>query len=80
VLDRDGYPPGVPSWIDTSQPDPDGAVRFYGGLFGWEFEDRMPPDAPGHYFIAAARSRRRRCRLTDGRFATDNGVEHLHRR
>jgi uncharacterized protein len=57
VLDRDGYPPGVPSWIDTSQPDPDGAVRFYGGLFGWEFEDRMPPDAPGHYFIARLHDR-----------------------
>jgi len=50
--ERDGYIPGVPCWIDTSQPDPDAAVRFYGGLFGWELEDVMPPDSPGgKYFI-----------------------------
>ncbi len=48
---RQGYPPGVPCWIDTSQPDPSAARRFYGGLFGWEFEDRMPPDAPSRYFV-----------------------------
>ena len=51
--ERDGYIPGVPCWIDTSQPDPEAAVDFYGGLFGWEFEDVMPPDAPGKYFIGA---------------------------
>ena len=51
-LERDGYPPGVPCWIDTAQPDPEAAVRFYGGLFGWEFEDRMPADSPGRYFAA----------------------------
>jgi uncharacterized protein len=49
------YIPGVPCWIDTSQPDPDAAVGFYKGLFGWEFEDVMPPDAPGKYFIARIR-------------------------
>jgi predicted enzyme related to lactoylglutathione lyase len=27
-------------------------VNFYGGLFGWEFEDRMPAEAPGNYFVA----------------------------
>jgi uncharacterized protein len=53
--ERDGYIPGVPCWIDTSQPDPQAAVAFYGGLFGWEFEDVMPPDAPGQYFIARLR-------------------------
>jgi predicted enzyme related to lactoylglutathione lyase len=49
--ERDGYIPGVPCWIDTSQPDPESAVDFYRGLFGWEFEDVMPPDSPGKYFI-----------------------------
>ena len=49
---RDGYPPGVPCWIDTSQPDPQAAVVFYGGLLGWDFEDVMPRGAPGAYFIA----------------------------
>jgi uncharacterized protein len=52
VLERDGYMPGVPCWIDTDQPDPEAAVAFYGGLFGWEFEDAMPPGSPGPYFIA----------------------------
>jgi predicted enzyme related to lactoylglutathione lyase len=52
MIERDGYPAGVPCWIDTSQPDPNAAVSFYSGLFGWEFEDVMPPDAPGSYFIA----------------------------
>jgi predicted enzyme related to lactoylglutathione lyase len=55
MLERDGYLPGVPCWIDTSQPDPDAAVAFYGGLFGWDFEDAMPPDSPGKYFIARLR-------------------------
>jgi len=45
--ERDGYIPGVPCWIDTSQPDPEAAVGFYTDLFGWEFEDVMPPDSPG---------------------------------
>ena len=39
VLARDGYPVGVPCWIDTSQPDLEAAKQFYGGLFGWEFEE-----------------------------------------
>jgi predicted enzyme related to lactoylglutathione lyase len=55
--DRDGYIPGVPCWVDTSQPDPEAAVAFYSALFGWEFEDVMPPGAPGKYFIARIRGR-----------------------
>jgi predicted enzyme related to lactoylglutathione lyase len=50
--ERDGYLPGVPCWVDTSQPDPEAAVAFYSGLFGWGFEDVMPPGSPGKYFIA----------------------------
>ena len=50
--ERDGYIPGVPCWVDTSQPDPEAAVDFYSGLFGWEFEDAMPPGSEGKYFIA----------------------------
>jgi uncharacterized protein len=52
MLERDGYVPGVPCWVDTSQPDPEAAVAFYSGLFGWEFEDAMPP---GVYFIGHIR-------------------------
>src|SRR5215212_6948217 len=55
MAERNGYIPGVPCWIDTSQPDPDAAVAFYGDLFGWELEDVMPPGAPGKYFTARIR-------------------------
>jgi predicted enzyme related to lactoylglutathione lyase len=53
--ERDGYIPGVPCWIDTNQSDPEAVLPFYRGLFGWEFEDSMPADAPGHYFMARIR-------------------------
>jgi uncharacterized protein len=53
--ERDGYIPGVPCYVDTSQPDPESAVDFYGGLFGWELENVMPPESEGKYFIAQIR-------------------------
>jgi predicted enzyme related to lactoylglutathione lyase len=53
MRDRSDYPAGVPCWIDSDQPDPQAAARFYGELFGWELEDRVPADVPGHYFIAS---------------------------
>jgi len=53
--ERDGYMAGVPCWVDTSQPDQEAAVAFYSGLFGWEFEDMMPPGSPGRYFAARLR-------------------------
>jgi predicted enzyme related to lactoylglutathione lyase len=55
VSERDGYIPGVPCWIDTNQPDPEAATAFYGGLFGWEFEDMMPEGSEGRYFMARIR-------------------------
>jgi predicted enzyme related to lactoylglutathione lyase len=56
--ERDGYIPGVPCWVDASQPDSEVAVDFYGGLFGWEFEDVMPPGSQGDkYFIARGKAR-----------------------
>jgi uncharacterized protein len=50
--ERDGYIPGVPCWVDASEPDPEAALDFYGGLFGWEFEDVMPPGSEAKYYIA----------------------------
>src|SRR5918995_6369737 len=50
--ERDGYIPGVPCWVDASEPDPEAAVDFYGALFGWEFQEVMPPGSEGRYFIA----------------------------
>ena len=53
--ERDGYIPGVPCWVDTSQPDPEAALPFYRGLFGWEFENMMPEGSLGEYFVARIR-------------------------
>ena len=50
--ERHGYIPGVPCWVDASEPDPDAAVRFYSGLFRWELEDVMPTGSERNYFIA----------------------------
>jgi predicted enzyme related to lactoylglutathione lyase len=49
--ERDHYIPGVPCWVDSSQPDPAAGAEFYAGLFGWEFEDVMPPGSPQQYLI-----------------------------
>jgi len=54
MLERDGYLPGVPCWVDTTQPDPEAAVAFYSGLFGWDFQELMPGSA-SRYFIARLR-------------------------
>jgi uncharacterized protein len=55
MAERDGYIPGVPCWIDSNQPEPEAVLPFYGGLFGWEFEDVMPQGSEGHYFIGRIR-------------------------
>src|SRR5690242_17281278 len=53
--ERDGYIPGVPCWVDTTQPDPDAAAEFYGGLFGWDLEDAMPEGSEAKYLIGRIR-------------------------
>jgi predicted enzyme related to lactoylglutathione lyase len=57
MSERDGYEHGAPCWVDHSSTDPDAAAEFYGGLLGWETEDMMPPDAPGHYIMCRLRGR-----------------------
>jgi predicted enzyme related to lactoylglutathione lyase len=57
MLEREGFPAGVPCWVDTTQPDPEAAAGFYGDLFGWEFEDLMAPGSGGHYLLARLRGR-----------------------
>jgi predicted enzyme related to lactoylglutathione lyase len=52
---NDRYIPGVPCWIDTTQPDPEAATSFYGDLFGWEFEDVAPSESPGSYYVGRLR-------------------------
>jgi uncharacterized protein len=50
--ERDGYPAGVPCWVDSDRPEPEASLSFYEGLFGWRFEDQMPAEASGRYFVA----------------------------
>lgn len=51
MQERTEYPSGVPCLIDTGRKDPDAALTFYGGLFGWEFED-VSPGGGYRYFLA----------------------------
>jgi uncharacterized protein len=50
--ERDGYIPGVPCWVDLSAPNPEAALEFYGGLFGWKFEDVQPAGRKAEYYVA----------------------------
>ena len=52
MLPRTGYPPGVPCWVDLTQPDPDATMAFYRALFGWDLEVRTPAGAPQRYGYA----------------------------
>ena len=49
---RDGYAHGTPGWVDLSSADPEAAKTFYGGLFGWQWEDRQDPGGTFAYSIA----------------------------
>ena len=59
MSERDGYEPGVPSWVDNLARDPRRQTDFYGALFGWDFTGpgAMPGDPPGEYFVAQLRGR-----------------------
>lgn len=48
---RDEYPAGVPCYVDTGRRDPKVAMDFYGGLFGWEFENVSPEGAPRYFSV-----------------------------
>lgn len=52
MLERDVYPAGVPCWVDVPAPDPEAAMRFYGGVLGWEFTREGAPGAPGWDHVA----------------------------
>jgi predicted enzyme related to lactoylglutathione lyase len=51
------YQPGVPCWVDTLQPDPEGAAGFYAELFGWEVENRMLSSSSRKYLVCKLRGR-----------------------
>jgi predicted enzyme related to lactoylglutathione lyase len=56
MAERTSYAPGTPSWVDLTATDLDSALAFYGGLFGWEFEDAG--EEAGHYHQALVRGKR----------------------
>jgi predicted enzyme related to lactoylglutathione lyase len=56
MTERTSYEVGTPSWVDLSTPDLEAALRFYGGLFGWEFEDAG--EEAGHYHQALVGGKR----------------------
>ena len=49
---RESYPPGVTCFIDTERDDVDAAAAFYGGLFGWSFDDLTPPGGGPRFLMA----------------------------
>ena len=50
------YPDGTFCWVDLGTDDAPGAKAFYGGLFGWEFDD-LPAGEKGTYSICRLRGR-----------------------
>ena len=46
------YPPGVPCWVETLQPDPRAGLAFYQALFGWDGIGPGPMPDGGEYFVA----------------------------
>lgn len=51
---RTHYPTGVPCFVDSLAADVPAALRFYAGVFDWEFDGPgpMPGDPPGSYYVA----------------------------
>jgi predicted enzyme related to lactoylglutathione lyase len=47
------FAPGTPCWTQLGTSDPEGAKRFYTGLFGWTPEPEPNPEAGGYviYFL-----------------------------
>ena len=48
-MEMTSYPAGMPSWVDIGVPDMDDAIAFYGGLFGWTFDEPGDDATTGGY-------------------------------
>ncbi len=48
------YAPGTPSWVDLSTTDAEGALTFYGALFGWD-NDPQPMGPDSFYYMQRMR-------------------------
>ncbi|HEX3511768.1 MAG TPA: VOC family protein [Solirubrobacteraceae bacterium] len=42
------YPPGTPSWVELSSPDPDASARFYDELLGWDTTEAGSAESGGY--------------------------------
>jgi predicted enzyme related to lactoylglutathione lyase len=51
--ERTGYGSGTPNWIDLQTNDQAAAKTFYGGLFGWSFDDLAIDEANGVFYSMA---------------------------
>ena len=58
MREREGFPAGVPAWIDAAEPDPDSTAAFYAALFGWEFAERGAVEDGRQYLVARLDGRR----------------------
>ena len=77
--ERDGYIPGVPCWVDTSQPDPEAARRLLQRPVRMGVRGRDAAGIGGQVLHRPhPRRRRRRGRLDPRGRAADGDVEHLH--
>jgi uncharacterized protein len=58
MSERDGFPNGVPCWVECLTSDPAEIGRFYAAVFGWAIEGPGPmPDRDPAYFVARLRGR-----------------------
>jgi len=48
---RTSYAQGTPNWVDLQTTNQNAAKAFYGGLFGWTFDDQQMPQG-GAYSMA----------------------------
>ena len=52
MSEQDRFVPGVPNWVDLMTPQLQAAQDFYGGLFGWTFDDSGTAPRGGRYLLA----------------------------
>jgi uncharacterized protein len=57
MSERTSYVPGTPCWVDLGTPDMDGAVSFYGDLFGWSVPEGENSEQTGGYRQAMLRDK-----------------------
>ncbi len=58
MSERDGFPHGVPCWVECLTSDPAATGRFYADVFGWALEGSGPlTDGGAEYFVARRRGR-----------------------